>query len=95
MGFFEAVSGTTHPVKYIESLPEPDGYTHIMIVKIFGRYATSDVSGVDNKASKTLDVIVTFLQQKGRKLVDVKLSSINYAGISNDTIAYHLLISYI
>ena len=70
MGFFEAVSGTTHPVKYIESLPEP----HSMIVKIFGRYATSDVSGVDNKASKTLDVIVTFLQQKGRKLVDVKLS---------------------
>ena len=79
--------------KALESLPKPDGYVHVMLIRSFGQSFSGGVFGVDTKYNDQINEVLTSMQRSGLEIIKVETNSVPDQGISGAD-RYDTLITY-
>lgn len=79
--------------KAIESVPNPDGRVHVMLIRSFGQTFSSQVFGADQKYNEQINEVLNALQEKGLEIIRVDTNSVPDQGISGAD-RYDTLITY-
>ena len=79
--------------KAIESVPNPDGHVHVMLIRSFGQTFSGQVFGADQKYNEQINEVLNALQEKGLEIIRVDTNSVPDQGISGAD-RYDTLITY-
>lgn len=79
--------------KAIESVPNPDGRVHVMLIRSFGQTFSGQVFGADQKYNEQINEVLNALQEKGLEIIRVDTNSVPDQGISGAD-RYDTLITY-
>lgn len=79
--------------KAIESVPNPDGRVHVMLIRSFGQTFNGQVFGADQKYNEQINEVLNALQEKGLEIIRVDTNSVPDQGISGAD-RYDTLITY-
>lgn len=79
--------------KAIESVPNPDGRVHVMLIRSFGQTFSCQVFGADQKYNEQINEVLNALQEKGLEIIRVDTNSVPDQGISGAD-RYDTLITY-
>lgn len=79
--------------KAIESVPNPDGRVHVMLIRSFGQTFSGQVFGADQKYNEQINEVLNALQEKGLEIIRVDTNSVPDQGISGAD-RYDTMITY-
>ena len=79
--------------KAIESVPNPDGRVHVMLIRSFGQTFSGQVFGADQKYNEQINEVLNALQEKGLEIIRVDTNSVPDQGTSGAD-RYDTLITY-
>lgn len=96
MGIFKnqrEVAARIEVEKAVGSIPDPDGKTHVMLVRSFGQTGAGKIFGADSKYNEQINEVLIAIQDKGMQIVFVQTHTVpekGYAGADR----YDTLITY-
>lgn len=71
----------------LQNLASQDGLTHVLLLVSNGKIARPQTLAVDEKYSSELDQVLSYIQNQGREIVDIKFD--NEAGILYRTLVLY------
>lgn len=78
----------------VKALPPKDGRIHSAIYRVFGQKFSTNASGYDQKASSGLDEFLCELQNAGREILSVQMTTEKGQGASGSNVACLVLVMY-
>ncbi len=77
-----------------DQLVPQDGMIHIAMFNCFGSLGATQGFYPDTKFNQQADQVISYIQQLGREIVDVKFDSQYGVGMTGKGISYHMLVLY-
>lgn len=71
----------------LQNLASQDGLTHVLLLVSNGKISRPKTLAVDEKYSSELDQVLSYIQNQGREIVDIKFD--NEAGILYRTLVLY------
>ena len=71
----------------LQNLASQDGLTHVLLLVSNGKISSPQTLAVDEKYSSELDQVLSYIQNQGREIVDIKFD--NEAGILYRTLVLY------
>lgn len=71
----------------LQNLASQDGLTHVLLLVSNGQISRPQTLAVDEKYSSELDQVLSYIQNQGREIVDIKFD--NEAGILYRTLVLY------
>jgi len=96
MGFFTNTQKAASVNVYAQMKPyiaPKDGKIHVLMINSFSKFANQAFQ-CEDKYTTQIDTILSYLQDDGYEIVDVKFNSVKNQGLTGEMEGFHTLIMY-
>ena len=96
MGFFTSTqkAASTNVYEQMKQYIAPkDGKIHVLMVNSFSKFANQAFQ-CEDKYTTQIDTILSYLQDDGYEIIDVKFNSVKNQGLTGEMEGFHTLIMY-